>query len=38
MLTRTKKGFFNNNDILLLNNKIAAIIPIWNADEPVVMI
>ena len=38
MLRRAKKGLFNNNNVAILNNKIEAIIPIYNADEQVVIV
>lgn len=38
MLRRARKGLLNNDDVAILNNKVAATIPIHNADEQVVIV
>lgn len=38
MLRKTKKDCFNNSKITILNNKIAKIILIWNANEQFVIV
>lgn len=38
MLKKTKKGFFNNNNITILNNKVVATIFIYNTNEKVVIV
>ena len=38
MLRRARKGLFNNDNIAILNNKVAATIFIYNANEQVVIV
>lgn len=38
MLQKARKSFFNNNNITILNNKLATIISIYNIDEQVIII
>ena len=38
MLTRTRKGPLNNNNVAILNNKVAVTIPILNPDKQVVIV
>lgn len=38
MLTRAKKGLFNNNNVAILNNKVVSILPIYKPKENVVIV
>lgn len=38
MLTRARKGLFNDNNITILNNKVVVTIFILNLDEQVVIV
>ncbi len=38
ILTIARKGLLNNNDVVILNSKVAVTIPILNPDEQVVIV
>ncbi len=38
MLTRVRRGLLNNDNIVILNNKVAVTIPILNLDEQVIIV
>ncbi len=38
MLTRARRGFLNNDNVAILNSKVAVTIPILNPDEQVVIV
>ncbi len=38
ILTRARRGLLNNDDIAILNSKVAVTIPILNPDEQVVIV
>ncbi len=38
MLTRARRDLLNNNNVAILNNKIALMIPILNLDKQVVIV
>ncbi len=38
MLTRARRGLLNNDDVTILNSKVAVTIPILNPDEQVVIV
>lgn len=38
MLTRARKDLFNNNNVAILNNKVALTIPIYKLDENIVIV
>ncbi len=38
MLTRAKRGLFNNDDVVILNSKVVVTISIQNPDEQVVIV
>ncbi len=38
MFTRARKDLLNNDNIIILNSKVALTIPILNPDEPVVIV
>ncbi len=38
ILTRVRRGLFNNDDIAILNSKLAVTIPDLNPDEQVVIV
>lgn len=35
---RTRKGLFNNDNVTILNIKVAAIIPIHNVDKQIIIV
>lgn len=38
MPTRVRRGLLNNNDVAILNSKVAVTVPILNPDEQMVIV
>lgn len=38
MLKKARIGLFNNDNVVILNNKVVAIIPIYNIDKQVIIV
>lgn len=38
MLTKTRKVLLNNNNVTILNNKVASTIPIYNPNKNIIIV